>query len=188
MYLWPKHVRGRYSTRLTGPKPPTADPHGWRAGARPLVQGPPRGWGERRRSHAASARARVAVPALAAELLLRHHQDAYQCVRTCPGARGWGEAWVAGAEPSSCTEMAPHVVVVCSTYQPRPAAGDSWAASSPVATRRPRLPPFPEWPQWSACCLLDLSHSCPVSTPHVHHSSPMCNRVLTRTVQVPSRL
>ena len=43
---------------------------------------------------------------------------------------------------------------------------------SPVATRRPRCPLFPEWPQWSACCLLDLSHSCPVSTPHVHYSSP----------------
>jgi len=43
---------------------------------------------------------------------------------------------------------------------------------SPVATRRPRClgcPLFPEWPQWSACCLLILSHSCPVSTPHVHH-------------------
>ena len=26
------------------------------------------------------------------------------------------------------------------------------------------------------------------SSPHVHHSSPLCNRVLTRTVQVPSRL
>ena len=53
---------------------------------------------------------------------------------------------------------------------------------SPVATRRPRCKLFPEWPQWSACCLLDLSHSCPVSTPHAHHSSPTCNRVLTRTV------
>ena len=52
---------------------------------------------------------------------------------------------------------------------------------SPVATRQPRCPLFPEWPQWSACCILDLSHSCPVSTPHVYHSSPMCNRVLTRT-------
>jgi len=58
----------------------------------------------------------------------------------------------------------------------------------PVATRRPRCKLFPEWPQWSACCHLDLSHSCPVSTPHAHHSSPTCNRVLTRTVQVPSRL
>ena len=52
---------------------------------------------------------------------------------------------------------------------------------SPVATRRPRCPLFPEWPQWSACCLLDLSHTCPVSTPHVYHSSPMCNRVARTT-------
>jgi hypothetical protein len=37
--------------------------------------------------HAASPRARVAVPALAAGLLLVPHEDAYQCVRTCPGAR-----------------------------------------------------------------------------------------------------
>ena len=59
----------------------------------------PRGLSERRRPHAASARARVAVPALAAGLLLRHHEDAYQCVRTCPGARGWGELWAAGAVP-----------------------------------------------------------------------------------------
>ena len=66
-----------------------------------------------RRPHAASARARVAVPALAAGLLLVPHEDAYQCVRTCPGARGWGEAWVAGALPSSCAEMAAQVVVVC---------------------------------------------------------------------------
>ena len=78
----------RYSTRLTGPK----RPH-WRiltAGARPLVQGPPKGLNERRRQHAASARARVAVPALAAGLFLHHHEDAYQCVRTCLGATGMG--------------------------------------------------------------------------------------------------
>ena len=84
---------------------------------------------ERRRPHATSARARVAVPALAAGLLLVPHEDAYQCVRTCPGARGWGEAWAAGAEPSSCAEMAPQAVVVCSTCQPRPAAGDGWTMS-----------------------------------------------------------
>ena len=102
---------------------PTADSNGWRAA---LSQGPA---SERRRPHAASARARVAVPALAAGLLLVHHEDAYQSVRTCPGARGWGEAWAAGAGPSSCTEMAPHVVVVCSTCQPRPAAGDGWTLS-----------------------------------------------------------
>ena len=112
---------------------PTADSNGWRAA---LSQGPA---SERRRSHAASARARVAVPALAAGLLLRHHEDAYQCVRTCPGARGWGEAWVAGALPSSCTEMAAHVVVVCSTCQPRPAAGDGWAASIMRAEEVPHL-------------------------------------------------
>ena len=116
---------------------PTADPHGWRAASR--ARAAERGSGERRRSHAASARARVGVPTLAAGLLLRHHEDAYQCVRTCPGARGWGESWVAGAEPSSCTEMALHVVVVCSTYQPRPAAGDSWAASIMVAEELPHL-------------------------------------------------
>ena len=115
---------------------PTADFNGWRAA---LSQGPPRGSGdgERRRSHAASARARVAVPALAAGLLLRHHEDAYQCVRTCRGA--WGEAWAAGALPSSCTEMAAHVVVVCSTCQPRPAAGDGWAASIMVVEELPHL-------------------------------------------------
>ena len=64
-------------TRLTGLKRPRRT---LTAGARPLVQGlgPPRGLGERRRSNAASARARVAVPALAAGLLLRHHEDAYQ--------------------------------------------------------------------------------------------------------------
>ena len=72
---------------------PTADSNGWRAA---LSQGPA---SERRRPHAASARARVAVPALAAGLLLVHHEDAYQSVRTCPGARGWGEAWAAGAGP-----------------------------------------------------------------------------------------
>ena len=123
MYLRPKYVRGQYTTRLTGPKRRTADSNGWRAA---LSQGPA---SERRRPHAASARARVAVPALAAGLLLVPHEDAYQCVRTCRGARGWGEAWAAGAEPSSCTEMAPHVVVVCSTCQPRPAAGDGWTLS-----------------------------------------------------------
>ena len=69
-----------------------------RAGGRPslITHGPA---SERRRPHAARARARVAVPALAAGLLLVHHEDAYQCVRTCPGARGWGVAWAAGAEP-----------------------------------------------------------------------------------------
>ena len=112
---------------------PTADSNGWRAA---LSQGPA---SEHRRPHAASARARVAVPALAAGLLLRHHEDAYQCVRTCRGARGWGEAWAAGAGPSSCTEMAPHVVVVCSTCQPRPAAGDGWAASIMVVEELPHL-------------------------------------------------
>ena len=40
---------------------PAADPHGWRVTSRAR---PPRGSSERRRSHAASARARVAVPAL----------------------------------------------------------------------------------------------------------------------------
>jgi len=109
---------------------PTADPHDWRAA---LSQGPA---SERRRPHAARARARVAVPALAAGLLLVHHEDAYQCVRTCPGARGWGEAWVAGAEPS---EMAPQVVVVCRTCQPRPAAGDGWTMSIMVDKELPHL-------------------------------------------------
>ena len=112
---------------------PTADSNGGRAA---LSQGPA---SERRRPHAASARARVAVPALAAGLLLRHHEDAYQCVRTCRGARGWGEAWAAGAGPSSCTEMAPHVVVVCSTCQPRPAAGDGWTLSIRVDKELPHL-------------------------------------------------
>ena len=112
---------------------PTADPHGWRAA---LSQGPA---SERRRPHAASARARVAVPALAAGLLLVPHEDAYQCVRTCPGARGWGEAWAAGAVPSSCAEMAPQVVVVCSTCQPRPAAGDGWTMSIMVDKELPHL-------------------------------------------------
>ena len=112
---------------------PTADSNGGRAA---LSQGPA---SERRRPHAASARARVAVPALAAGLLLVHHEDAYQSVRTCRGARGWGEAWAAGAGPSSCTEMAPHVGVVCSTCQPRPAAGDGWAASIMVVEELPHL-------------------------------------------------
>ena len=133
MYLRPKYVRGQYTTRLTGPKRRTADSNGWRAA---LSQGPA---SERRRPHAASARARVAVPALGAGLLLRPHEDAYQCVRTCRGARGWGEAWAAGALPSSCTEMAAHVVVVCSTCQPRPAAGDGWAASIMRAEEVPHL-------------------------------------------------
>ena len=112
---------------------PTADSNGWRAA---LSQGPA---SERRRPHAASARARVAVPALGAGLLLRPHEDAYQSVRTCRGARGWGEAWAAGVEPSSCTEMAPHVVVVCSTCQPRPAAGDGWTLSIRVDKELPHL-------------------------------------------------
>ena len=93
MYLRPKYVRGQYTTRLTGPKRRTADSNGGRAA---LSQGPA---SERRRPHAASARARVAVPALGAGLLLVPHEDAYQSVRTCPGARGWGEAWAAGAGP-----------------------------------------------------------------------------------------
>ena len=112
---------------------PTADSNGGRAA---LSQGPA---SERRRPHAASARARVAVPALAAGLLLVHHEDAYQSVRTCRGARGWSEAWAAGVEPSSCTEMAPHVVVVCSTCQPRPAAGDGWTLSIRVDKELPHL-------------------------------------------------
>ena len=133
MYLRPKYVRGQYTTHLTGPKRRTADSNGWRAA---LSQGPA---SERRRPHAASARARVAVPALAAGLLLVHHEDAYQSVRTCPGTRGWGEAWAAGAGPSSCTEMAPHVVVVCSACQPRPAAGDGWTLSIRVDKELPHL-------------------------------------------------
>ena len=36
-------------------------------------------------------------------------------------------------------KMAPHVVVVCSTCQPRPAAGDSWAVSIMVAEELPHL-------------------------------------------------
>ena len=112
---------------------PTADSNGGRAA---LSQGPA---SERRRPHAASARARVAVPALGAGLLLVHHEDAYQSVRTCPGTRGWGEAWAAGAGPSSCTEMAPHVVVVCSACQPRPAAGDGWTLSIRVDKELPHL-------------------------------------------------
>jgi hypothetical protein len=62
-----------------------------------------------------------------------------QFVRTCPGARGWGEAWAAGALPSSCAEMAAHVVVVCSTCQPRPAAGDGWTMSIMVDKELPHL-------------------------------------------------
>ena len=112
---------------------PTADSNGWRAA---LSQGPA---SERRRPHAASARARVAVPALGAGLLLRPHEDAYQSVRTCRGARGWGEAWAAGAGPFRAQKMAPHVVVVCSTCQPRPAAGDGWAASIMRAEEVPHL-------------------------------------------------
>ena len=71
-------------------------------------------------------------PALAAGLLLVPHEDAYQCVRTCPGARGWGEAWAAGAVPSSCAEMAPQVVVwraARASHGPRPATAglcQSW--------------------------------------------------------------
>ena len=114
---------------------PMADPHASRLARGPLS----RAASERRRPHAASARARVAVPALAAGLLLVHHEDAYQCVRTCPGARGWGEAWAAGAVPSSCAEMAPQVVVVCSTCQPRPAAGDGWTMSIMVDKELPHL-------------------------------------------------
>ena len=123
---------------------PPADPHGWRVTSRvTLVQGPPRGSSGRRRSHAASARARVAVPTLGAGLLLHHHEDAYQCVSTCPGARGWGEAWVAGAEPSLCTENGSacgggvqHMAPWCAA---RPAAGDGWAASIMVVEELPHL-------------------------------------------------
>ena len=35
--------------------------------------------------------------------------------------------------------MAAHVVVVCSTCQPRPAAGDGWAVSIMVAEELPHL-------------------------------------------------
>ena len=72
----------------TGPKRAgrRTSSNGWRAA---LSQGPA---SEHHRPHAASARARVAVPALSALLLLVPHKDAYQCVRTCRGARGWGEA------------------------------------------------------------------------------------------------
>ena len=137
MYLRPEYVQGQYTTRLTGPKRRTADSNGWRAA---LSQGPA---SKRRRPHAASARARVAVPALASGLLLVHHEDAYQSVRTCPGARGWGEARAAGAVPSSCTEMAPHVVVVCSACQPRPSHGPrpatGWAMSISADKELPHL-------------------------------------------------
>ena len=44
-----------------------------------------------------------------------------------------------GCGAISCTEMAPHVVVVCSTCQPRPAAGDGWAVSIMVAEELPHL-------------------------------------------------
>ena len=55
----PKHVRGRCSTRLTGPKRPRRTSRLARGlSCKGRVQGPPRGGsGERRRPHAASARA-----------------------------------------------------------------------------------------------------------------------------------
>ena len=46
--------------------------------------------------------------------------------------------------------MALHVVVVCSTYQPRPAAGDSWAASIMVAEELPHLYIQPVAEAWTA--------------------------------------
>ena len=44
-----------------------------------------------------------------------------------------------GCGAISCTVMAPQVVVVCSTCQPRPAAGDGWAASIMVVEELPHL-------------------------------------------------
>ena len=133
MYLWPKHVRGRYSTRLTGPKRPRRT---LTAGARPSLKG-------RLASVAVRTPPALAHASPCPRLLLSSSfatmRMPYQCVRTCPGARGWGEAWAVGAVPSSCTEMAPHVVVVCSTCQPRPAAGDGWAASIMRAEEVPHL-------------------------------------------------
>ena len=44
-----------------------------------------------------------------------------------------------GCGAISCTEMAPHVVVVCSACQPRPAAGDGWTLSIRVDKELPHL-------------------------------------------------
>ena len=44
-----------------------------------------------------------------------------------------------GCAAISCTEMAAHVVVVCSTCLPRAAAGEGWAVSIMVAEELPHL-------------------------------------------------
>ena len=104
-------------TRLTGLKRPraTADTYSWRAASRAraaegLGRASPFKRHQRSRTH---RRARACCRLLSSSFATMRMP--YQCVRTCPGARGWGEAWAVGAVPSSCTEMAPHVVVVCST-------------------------------------------------------------------------
>jgi len=136
MYLRPKYVRGRYTTRLTGPKHPRRT---LTAGARPSLKG--------RRG----ARASVAVrtpPALA---------HASPCPRLVLGSssaptrmptkasepvREHGDGVSRGRRVRGhlrAQKMAPHVVVVCSTCQPRPAAGDGWAASIMVVEELPHL-------------------------------------------------
>ena len=150
MYLRPKYVRGQYTTPYSFDRTqtPTADTYSWRAASRAraaegLGRASPFKRRQRSRTH---RRARACCRLLSSSFATMRMP--YQCVRTCPGARGWGEAWAVGAVPSSCTEMAPHVVVVCSTcmrwcaaraWQPWPAAGDGWNVSIMVAEELPHL-------------------------------------------------
>ena len=143
MYLRPKYVRGQYTTRLTGPKRPRRT---LTAGARPSLKGrlasvavrtPPA------LAHASpcprlllgSSLSTTRMPTKASEPV-REHGDGVR--------RGWRVRSHLRAQ-----KMAPHVVVVCSTCQPRPAAGDSWAVSIMVAEELPHLiQPVPQ--AWTA--------------------------------------
>ena len=113
---------------------PTADPHGWRA--------------------AASLKGRLVSVAVRTPPELAH---ASPCPRLLLGSslsttrmptnasepvREHGDGVRRGRRVRShlrAAEMAPHVVVVCSTCQPRPAAGDGWTMSIMVDKELPHL-------------------------------------------------
>jgi hypothetical protein len=133
VYLRPKHVRGRYSTRLTGPKRPrrtlTAD-------ARPSLKG-------RLESVAVHTPPALAHASPCPRLLLGSSLSTTRMpTNASEPVREHGDGVRRGRRVRShlrAAEMAPHVVVVCSTCQPRPAAGDGWTMSIMVDKELPHL-------------------------------------------------
>ena len=120
---------------------PTADPqpHGWRAA---LSQGPAR----RLASVAVRTPPSLAHASPCPRLLLgsslsttRIPTNASEPVREHGDGVRRGRRVRCLAVPSSCTKMAPHVVVVCSTCLPRPAAGDGLTVSIMVDKELPHL-------------------------------------------------